>query len=55
MSGKHGTARQATDIHSECVTFMTLPQQQWSHERASILRLYLQCLSCCILSMVTKN
>jgi len=26
-----------------CITF---PQQQWLHERASLLRLYVHCLSC---------
>jgi hypothetical protein len=36
----------ATDIHSEYVIFIPFPRQQWSRERASMLRLYVNCLSC---------
>ena len=36
----------ATDTHSECVILTAFPLQQWLRERASILRLYVQCLSC---------
>jgi len=28
----------ATKAHSECVIFIAFPQQQWLHERASMLR-----------------
>jgi len=28
----------ATDAHSEHVTLIAFPQQQWLHERASVLR-----------------
>jgi len=28
----------ATNTHSECVTLILFPQQQWLHERASVLR-----------------
>jgi len=37
----------ATDTHSEYVKLIALPQQQWLLERASMLRLYVHCLSCC--------
>jgi hypothetical protein len=36
----------ATDTHSQCVIFIALPRQEWLGERASILRLYVNCLSC---------
>ena len=36
----------ATDTHSEYVILIAFPRQQWLHERASILRLSVQCLSC---------
>jgi hypothetical protein len=58
---KYGTDRQATDIirrihfvcwiiksadtHSESVILIAFPRQQWLHERASMVPLYLQCLS----------
>ena len=29
----------ATDTHSQYVILIAFPQQQWSHERASVLRL----------------
>ena len=35
----------ATDTHSENLTFIAFPQQQWLHESAIIL-LYAHCLSC---------
>jgi hypothetical protein len=34
----------ATDTHSECVTFIAFPRQQWLRERASVLRLYVRIL-----------
>ena len=34
----------ATGTHSEYVTLIAFPQQ-WFHERASMLRLYVYCLS----------
>jgi hypothetical protein len=36
----------ATDIHSEYVTLTAIPWQQWLRERASMLRLYVNCVSC---------
>jgi hypothetical protein len=36
----------ATDSHSECVTLIVFPRQQWLRERAWILRLYVHCLTC---------
>jgi hypothetical protein len=36
----------ATDTHSEYVTYIAFPRQQWLRERASILCLYTRCLSC---------
>ena len=35
----------ATDAHSEYVTLTAFARQHWSRERASVLRLYLHCLS----------
>jgi hypothetical protein len=32
----------ATDTHSEYVTLIAFPQQQWLRERASMLRLYVR-------------
>jgi len=37
---------EATDTHSEYVTLVVFPLQQWLRERASILRLYAHCLPC---------
>jgi len=37
----------ATDTHSECVMLVAFPLQQWVHEHASMLRLYVHCLSFC--------
>ena len=34
----------ATDTHSEFVTLIAFPQQQWLQERSSTLRLYIYCL-----------
>jgi len=34
----------APDSHSEYVIFIAVPLQQWLHERASMLRLYVHCL-----------
>jgi hypothetical protein len=57
---KYGRARQATvdrrmrfeccftkaiDTHSEYVIFIAFPRQQWLYEGASMLNLYLYCLS----------
>jgi hypothetical protein len=36
----------ATDTHSECVILIAFPRQQWLLERASVLRVYVHCLSC---------
>jgi len=35
----------ATDKHSEIVTLIAFPQQQWLRERASVLLLFPYCLS----------
>jgi hypothetical protein len=35
----------ATDTHSEHVILIAFPRHQWLRERASLLRLYVQCLS----------
>ena len=36
----------ATNTHSQYVILIAFPLQQWLHERASMLCLYLLCLSC---------
>jgi len=36
----------ATNIYSEYLIFISVPQQQLLLERAKILRLYVHCLSC---------
>ena len=36
----------ATDTHSQYVILIAIPRQQWFGERASILLLHVQCLSC---------
>jgi hypothetical protein len=36
----------ATGTHSEYVILIAFPRQQWLRERASMLRLYVHCLSC---------
>jgi hypothetical protein len=33
----------ATDIHSKYVIRIAVPQQQWFHERTTVLRLYVYC------------
>jgi hypothetical protein len=38
----------ATDTHLEYVILTTFSRQQWLHECASMLRLYIHCLSCFI-------
>jgi len=38
----------ATNTHSEYVMLVVFPLQQWLHERASMLRLYVHCLSCSV-------
>jgi hypothetical protein len=35
-----------TDTHSEYVIFIAFVRQEWSRERALMLRLNVQCLSC---------
>jgi len=39
---------EATNTHSDYVILIAFPFQQWSQERAPILRLYAHCLSCFI-------
>jgi hypothetical protein len=51
---EHGTARQATDAcritkikmqtHTQYLMLMIFPLHQWLRERASILRLHVNCL-----------
>jgi len=36
----------AIDTYSEYVILIAFPQQQWMHERALMLRLYVHCMSC---------
>jgi hypothetical protein len=36
----------ASNTRSECVIFLTSPQQQWFREHTSSLRLYVHCLFC---------
>jgi hypothetical protein len=36
----------ATETHSEYAVLTVFPRQQWLRERASVLRLYLHCMSC---------
>jgi hypothetical protein len=36
----------ATDTQLDYVTLIAFPRQQWLRERSSILRLYVDCLSC---------
>jgi hypothetical protein len=36
----------ATDTRSEYAILIAFPRQQWLRERASMLRLYVHCLSC---------
>ena len=38
-----------TDTYSEYEILIAFPQQQWLRERASLLRLYVHCLSCSFL------
>ena len=38
----------ATDTHSEYIILIAFTWQQWLCERASILRLYVHCLSCSV-------
>ena len=37
-----------TDTHTEYVILIAFPLQQWQHEHASILRLYIHLLPCCV-------
>ena len=54
----HATATwltEATDIHSEYVTRIAFPLQQWLRERNSMLRLYVHCLSCLYYAVYVSN
>jgi hypothetical protein len=44
----------ATETHSENEIFIDFPQQKWSRQRASVLRLYVQYMSWCILQKVSS-
>jgi hypothetical protein len=41
----------ATDTHSEYVILVAFPPQQWLHDRAPMLRLYVHCLCCSCISV----
>jgi len=43
----------ATNTHSGFVILIAFPQQQWLHERSSVL--YVHCLSCIFYSAVEKR
>jgi hypothetical protein len=45
----------ATDTHSEYTIFIAIPRQQWLHERASLLHLYVHCLSCLNVVLILFN
>ena len=36
----------ATDTYSEYAILIAFPLQQWLHERAPVLHVYVHCLSC---------
>jgi len=40
------------NTHSHYVILIAFPQRQWLHKLASILRLYIHCLSCVILKLL---
>ena len=44
-----------TRTHTGSVILIAFPQQQWLHERASILRFYKHCLSCLFLVSFHKR
>jgi len=44
-----------THNHSHYVIFIAFPLQQWSQKRAPILRLYVHCLSCSMLELLTHQ
>ena len=48
IDDKYGACwiREATYTHSEYVILIAFPMRQWLHERASMLRWYVCCLSC---------
>jgi hypothetical protein len=45
----------ATDTHSEYAILIAFPQQQWIRERASVLHLYIHCLSCLLLTATCRS
>ena len=45
----------ATNPHSECVPFFALARQQWLRECASVLGLYIHCLSCLHSTLFRRN
>ena len=44
--------RKATSTHSKYAIRIALPIQIWLHERASMIRLYVRCLSCEVMAAV---
>jgi hypothetical protein len=44
-----------THTHTQYVILIALPLQQWLHERASILHLYVHCLACYFISTETLS
>ena len=46
----------ATNTHSQYVTLIAFPLQQWLHERASLLRhTYVACLVCLVISVFESD
>jgi hypothetical protein len=45
----------ATDTHPEYAILIAFPQQQWIRERALVLRLYIYCLSCLLLTATCRS
>ena len=45
----------ATDTHSEYVIINAFPGQQWLRERATMLRLYVHCLSCSLMEAANRE
>ena len=44
----------ARDTHSEFAILFAFPRQQWIRERASVLHLYVHCLSCLLLTATCR-
>jgi hypothetical protein len=44
----------ATNTHSQCIILIVVPLHQLLQERASMLLLYIHCLSCCLYKTYTR-